>query len=81
MDKPYKSLGSKELQALKMVSINGWDMVQANSGGHKCITNISGFSYFGKDGVPFMKKIANGFNTELKRRIDVDKDVDLASED
>jgi hypothetical protein len=81
MDKPYKSLSDKEVKALKLISINGWDMVQANSGGHKCITNISGFMYFGKQGVPFMKKIAREFYSELKRRIDVDRDVDLANED
>jgi hypothetical protein len=81
MDKPYKTLGDKEIKALKMLTISGWDMVQANSGGHKCITNISGFMYFGKQGVPFMKKIAREFHAELKRRIDTDKGVDLASED
>jgi|TARA_R110002126_G_scaffold47223_9_gene132292 hypothetical protein len=81
MDKPYKSLNDKEIKALKLISISGWDMVQANSGGHKCITNISGFMYFGKEGVPFMKKIAREFYGELKRKIDVDKDVKLKSED
>jgi hypothetical protein len=81
MDKPYKSLGEKEIKALKLLSISGWDMVQANSGGHKCITNISGFMYFGKEGVPFMKKIAREFNSELKKRIDDDKGVDSPNED
>jgi len=81
MSKPYSSLSDKEVKALKLLSLNGWDMIQSQSGGHKCITNISGFMYFGKNGVPFMKKIAREFYNELKRRIDVDKDVDLASED
>jgi hypothetical protein len=81
MDKPYNSLSEKETKALKLLSITGWDMVQANSGGHKCITNISGFMYFGKQGVPFMKKIAREFYAELKRRIDADRGVDLANED
>jgi hypothetical protein len=81
MDKPYKSLVDKEVKALKLLNISGWDMVQANSGGHKCITNISGFMYFGKEGVPFMKKIAREFYSELKRRIDTDRSVDLANED
>lgn len=80
MDKPYSSLNDREIKALKLLSISGWDMVQANSGGHKCITNISGFMYFGKEGVPFMKKIAREFYSELKRRIDTDRGVDLATE-
>ena len=56
MNKPYNSLVDKEKKALSLLSISGWDMVQSQSGGHKCITNLSGFMYFGKDGVPFMKK-------------------------
>ena len=27
---------------------NGYDVIQANSGGHKCITNISGLNYYGR---------------------------------
>jgi hypothetical protein len=45
-------------------------MVQANSGGHKCITNASGFMYFGKDGVPFLKKLSDEFVNQLKLKID-----------
>lgn len=81
MDKPYSELSEKERRALKLLSISGWDMVQSQSGGHKCITNISGFMYFAKDGVPFMKKIAREFYSELKRRINTDRSVDLANED
>lgn len=81
MDKPYKDLSDKETKALNMLSISGWDMIQANSGGHKCITNISGFMYFGKEGVPFMKKIAREFYSELKRRIDTDRNIDLVNKD
>ena len=81
LDKPYSTLTDKERKALKLLSISGWDMVQSQSGGHKCITNMSGFMYFGKEGVPFMKKIAREFYNELKRRIDVDRNVDLESED
>ncbi len=25
-----------------------WDLIQSNSGGHKCITNISGLNYLGR---------------------------------
>ena len=81
MDKPYSSLVDKEKKALSLLSISGWDMVQSQSGGHKCITNLSGFMYFGKDGVPFMKKIAKKFYETLKQKIQTDIKVDLKSED
>ena len=43
--KLYRTLSDKQKELLNKISINGWDIVQANSGGHKCITNISGLSY------------------------------------
>ena len=52
-----------------MLSVTGWDMIKANSGGHKCITNISGLTYFGKDGKEFLKKFQSEFVDELKSRI------------
>ncbi len=70
MDKPYSSLSKKEMKALNTISVTGWDMVQANSGGHKCITNISGLTYFGKDGNVFLKKMALEFVKKLKEKID-----------
>jgi hypothetical protein len=44
-NKLYKSLSEKQKQFLDRISVNGWDVVLANSGGHKCITNISGLSF------------------------------------
>jgi hypothetical protein len=73
MSKPYKDLTDRELKALKMLSVTGWDMIQANSGGHKCITNISGLMYFGKDGVPFLKKFSEEFTNQLKVKIESGK--------
>ena len=73
MDKPYSKLSDRERKALKLLSVNGWDMVQANSGGHKCITNISGLMYFGKDGKPFLLKLKEGLINKLKEKIDADK--------
>ena len=66
MEKPYNTLSEREVKALKMLSVTGWDMIQANSGGHKCITNISGLMYFGKEGVPFLKKFQEEFVSKLK---------------
>jgi hypothetical protein len=70
MEKPYSKLSERENKALKILKVTGWDMVQANSGGHKCITNASGFMYFGKDGVPFLKKLSDEFVNQLKLKID-----------
>ena len=70
MSKPYSELTERENKALKMLKVTGWDMIQANSGGHKCITNISGLAYFGKDGVPFLKKFSEEFVKQLKNKID-----------
>ena len=43
--KLYRNLTSKQKDLLDRITVNGWDVIQANSGGHKCITNISGISY------------------------------------
>lgn len=69
MDKPYSELNERERKALKMLSITGWDMIVSNSGGHKCITNISGLMYFGKDGTEWLKRIQIEFEKELKSKI------------
>lgn len=73
MDKPYSKLSERERKALKLLSVTGWDMIQANSGGHKCITNISGLMYFGKDGNVFLKKFKDSLINKLKEKIDADK--------
>lgn len=70
LEKPYSQLNEKETKILKMLKLTGWDIIQANSGGHKCITNISGLMYFGKDGVPFLKKFSEEFVNQLKSKID-----------
>ena len=49
MSKPYKSLSDKQRAMMEKISISAWDLIQANSGGHKCITNISGLNYLGKN--------------------------------
>ena len=48
MKRPYDSLSDKQKSILEKVTVNAWDIIQANSGGHKCITNISGLSYLGR---------------------------------
>ena len=57
MSKPYKSLSDKQRAIMEKISITAWDLIQANSGGHKCITNISGLNYLGK---PSQKTYSSG---------------------
>jgi hypothetical protein len=48
MDKPFSELSEEEKHMLDKVGINMWDFIQSQSGGHKCITNISGLNYLGR---------------------------------
>jgi hypothetical protein len=48
MEKPFGELSEKDLDILDKINVNAWDLIQANSGGHKCITNIGGLSYLGR---------------------------------
>jgi hypothetical protein len=52
MEKPFKSLSEDEMNILDKIGVNAWDLIQSNSGGHKCITNISGLNYLGKSTRP-----------------------------
>ena len=52
METPFTDLSDEEKEMLDKVTINAWDLIQANSGGHKCITNISGLSYLGRSKRP-----------------------------
>ncbi|OQB40848.1 MAG: hypothetical protein BWY04_01167 [candidate division CPR1 bacterium ADurb.Bin160] len=44
-NKKYYSLSDKQKEMLKKIQISLWDIVQAQSGGHKDITNISGLNF------------------------------------
>ena len=52
MNKPSTELTDSEWAALDRLGVPAWDMIQANSGGHKCITNISALNYFGRSKRP-----------------------------
>jgi len=52
MEKPFKSLSENEMSILDKIGVNAWDLIQSNSGGHKCITNISGLNYLGRSTRP-----------------------------
>jgi len=48
MEKPFKDLTESEMALLDKIGVNAWELIQSNSGGHKCITNISGLNYLGR---------------------------------
>jgi len=52
METPFKDLSEEHKEMLDKIGINAWDLIQANSGGHKCITNISGLNYLGRSKRP-----------------------------
>lgn len=52
MSKPFKDLTEEEMLILDKVTVSAWDIIEANSGGHKCITNISGLNYLGRSTRP-----------------------------
>jgi hypothetical protein len=45
MSRPFSSLSDKQKEVLDKITVSAWDVINSNSGGHKCITNISGLNY------------------------------------
>jgi hypothetical protein len=52
MEVPFSELTEEHREMLDKITINAWELIQANSGGHKCITNISGLNYLGRSKRP-----------------------------
>jgi hypothetical protein len=52
MEKPFSQLDESELKMLDEITVSSWDLINSNSGGHKCITNISGLNYLGRSTRP-----------------------------
>jgi len=52
MDVPFKQLPEEHKEMLDKIGVNAWDLIQSNSGGHKCITNISGINYLARSRRP-----------------------------
>jgi hypothetical protein len=52
MSKPFNTLNEQDLLLLDKILVNAWEVITANSGGHKCITNISGLNYLGRNTRP-----------------------------
>jgi hypothetical protein len=62
MERPFSELPEEHRQMLDNIKVNAWDFIQANSGGHKCITNISGLNFMGRSNRP--PKGTGGYNRE-----------------
>jgi hypothetical protein len=62
MEKPFSELPEEHREMLDDIKVNAWDFIQANSGGHKCITNISGLNFMGRSTRP--PKGTGGYNRE-----------------
>ena len=52
METPFKEISEEQKEMLDKIGVNAWDLIQSNSGGHKCITNISGLNYLGRSKRP-----------------------------
>lgn len=80
MDTKYSNLSYEQKQMLRNLKVSAWDIIMANSGGHKCITNISGLVYLGKEErsepgkeapyVTFTKMVMNEFVRVLKSKME-----------
>jgi|10_taG_2_1085330.scaffolds.fasta_scaffold00824_20 hypothetical protein len=72
-NRPFSDLSSKQKKVLDYVSVNAYDIIKANSGGHPCITNISGINYLGKLGNDFLKRIAKRILDKLGEKVNKEK--------
>jgi hypothetical protein len=52
MEIPFSDLTNEEMNMLDNITVSAWDVIISNSGGHKCITNISGLNYMGRSKRP-----------------------------
>jgi hypothetical protein len=62
MEMPFSELPEEHRKMLDDIKVNAWDFIQANSGGHKCITNISGLNFMGRNTRP--PQNSGGYNRE-----------------
>jgi len=67
-NKKYAQLSKKQKDQLKRISIPLWDIIVAQSGGHKDITNLQGFAFMGsgKEYLPLMRDVQTEIAKEMK---------------
>lgn len=69
INKPYANLDMKQKTLLRRIKISAWDIINASSGGHKCIYNISGINYLGKGYTSFLRELMGDISIELENMI------------
>lgn len=57
MSRPFVDLDEREKEILDLIKVTMWDIITSNSGGHKCITNISGLNYMDRSKRPSDKSV------------------------
>jgi len=68
MNTPFSQLSQKDHKILRTISVSAWDIIQAQSGGHKNITNLSGWGFIGKGFINIMKAVATDLVRELSNK-------------
>ncbi len=68
MNKPSRFLSKKQKDILKRVKISVWDIIMSQSGGHKDITNISGFNFLGKGYTDLMRDVQTEIAKQMKNK-------------
>ena len=68
MNKPWSGMNRFDKNLLRKFYVSWWDIVEAGSGGHKDITNISGLNFMGKGYVDFLKKLQADFAKEMSTK-------------
>jgi len=84
----FKSIPFEDRKVFNKVSVNGYDVILANSGGHKCITNITGINYLYSNVkfqepeqrvrnsyIDLLKDIQSEFVSVLKEKIEESKQL------
>ena len=67
--KKYSALSFKQKSILKKITVSAWDVIQAQSGGHKNITNLSGLNFIGKGYVDLMKELGMFVTKKLQNEV------------
>lgn len=69
MNQHFNKLSEEDKEILDDIYINGWDIVLRNSGGHRCITNISGLNYLVRSKRPPKKEQKPSKKVDKKDKI------------
>jgi|TARA_R110002020_G_scaffold31127_9_gene97457 hypothetical protein len=75
MNKPWARLSEKQKQVLDRVGVSVWNIVQSNSGGHKCITNISGLNFYKRGNRDPQGKYTYSKNKQSSPYVTLTKDI------